>query len=380
LKTADLDFELPPKLLATEPAEPRDAAKLLVHDRARGTTSHHHVRDLPDLGFLSSGDLMLVNRSKVIPACFKATRTSTGGKMQGLYLESPKPGLWSVLLESRGKLLPGEKVTLASDAHLTLIESTGPGQWLAELISPRQTLELLAGQPSEGLENEPQSSVSGGNLPGVGTTPLPPYIRKARKHLGQAEVNDKDAERYNTVFKADAARETGSVAAPTAGLHFTPQLLKVLKSQGIGFESITLHVGLGTFAPVKAESLDDHIMHHETFEVSEQVAQAIVDTRSRGGKIFCVGTTTVRAVESLPADILKNPRQIQSSTDLFITPGFEFRFVDHLMTNFHLPQSTLLALVASLPNLGLDKLKALYVEAIAAEYRFYSYGDTMLVV
>lgn len=365
MKTADLEFELPPDLLATEPAEPRDAARLLVHDRAAESTSHHRVRDLPSLGFLKPGDLMLVNRSKVIPACFKATRTSTGGKMQGLYLESPTPGTWSVLLESRGKLLPGEKVTLAEDAHLRLTENTGPGQWLAQLESPRDTLQVLAGSDAHTA---------------AGMTPLPPYIRKARKQLGLEEVTEKDAERYNTVFQADAARETGSVAAPTAGLHFTPQLLADLKSQGIGFESITLHVGLGTFAPVKAQSLDDHVMHHETFEVSEQVARAIADTRNRGGKIFCVGTTTVRAVESLPADILKNPRRVQSDTNLFITPGFEFRFVDHLMTNFHLPQSTLLALVASLPNLGLDRLKTLYAEAIAAEYRFYSYGDAMLII
>ena len=215
----------------------------------------------------------------------------------------------------------------------------------------------------------------------MGQTPLPPYIRKQRKKLGQGEITDADRERYNTVY----AQSPGSVAAPTAGLHFTPELLGTLDQLGVQRAAVDLHVGLGTFAPVRSERLEDHEMHRESYTVPRHTLDAIATARANGNRLFVVGTTTVRALESLPDDALDPGTYtdgITASTNLFIRPdtGFTFHYTDRLMTNFHLPQSTLLALVAALPGIGLDRLMAIYQEAVAQRYRFYSYGDAMLIV
>ncbi|MEM0913114.1 MAG: S-adenosylmethionine:tRNA ribosyltransferase-isomerase [Planctomycetota bacterium] len=389
-----LDFHLPDRLLATEPAEPRDSAKLLVVDRAADRVAHHRVRDLPDLGVLTADDLVVVNDTRVAPAYLVATRAATGGRVTGLVLDTDlaaTPLVLTLLLESRGKPQPGESLIIqpatatpdgppirpsADPPTLTLRESLGHGKWLATLAAG--TLD---------------------DLHALGATPLPPYIRKARRHHGQPELNPADPARYNTVYASADPAAARSAAAPTAGLHFTPQLLDRLPCP---LTRVTLHVGQGTFAPVRTDDLDDHPIHAEFIEVTQAACDAIVACRARGGNILAVGTTTLRCLESLPAADATSPRPsgvglnasplpYTGPTDLFITPTrtalppghpdrFAFRFTDRLMTNFHLPKSTLLALVAALPGLSVDRLLALYQEAIAHEYRFYSYGDAMLIV
>ncbi|MEO0587426.1 MAG: S-adenosylmethionine:tRNA ribosyltransferase-isomerase [Planctomycetota bacterium] len=374
-----LDFELPDRLLATEPAEPRDSARLMVYDRATQTVGHHRVRDLPDLGILGRDDLVVVNDTRVAPAYLAAVRTGTGGRVTGLVLAhdlAAEPAALEVLLESRGKLQVGERLDLVAAqgtayvgdaaAALELEASIGPGKWRARVVAG--TVE---------------------DVHALGGTPLPPYIRKRRKQMGRDEATAGDASRYNTVFAQadeDAAR---SAAAPTAGLHFTDELLGRLPCPRV---SVTLHVGQGTFAPVRVDDVDDHAIHAEMIDVSAATCDAIARCRAAGGKVFCVGTTTVRALESLPGGESGHaPTAYAGPTELFITPTrvalpaghpdrFAFRFTDRLMTNFHLPRSTLLAMVASLPGMSVEKLLGLYREAIGEGYRFYSYGDAMAIV
>ncbi|NBC11257.1 MAG: tRNA preQ1(34) S-adenosylmethionine ribosyltransferase-isomerase QueA [Planctomycetes bacterium] len=356
MRTADLDFDLPPRLIATAPADPRDSARLMVCDRATGGVAHHRVRDLPDLGLLQPGDVMITNRSRVLPARFRGRRAKTGGKAAGLFI-AEADGVWELMLETRGTPEPGERITLDEDAWLELLESLGGGRWRARYHGREPTHALL-------------------EL--IGTTPLPPYLRQARKLRHEPEDRDEDPTRYNTVF----AREAGSVAAPTAGLHFTPQLLSRLEAAGVARHEVILHVGLGTFAPVRHDNLEDHPIHDEHAVIPADTARAIHHARSGGRRVLAVGTTTVRAIESLPDEAASWSGQ----TDLFITPDriaagqFTWRHTDWLMTNFHLPRSTLLALVAALPGVGLPRLLDWYRQAIDAEYRFYSFGDAMLIV
>lgn len=367
MKTDALDYDLPEALIATQPAEPRDSARLLVLRRETDTIEHHRVRDLPRLGLLREGDLMLVNQTRVLKAYLTGIREATGGKVSGLFVGCDRPGRWRVMLESRGTLEPGETILLgdASRAQthaIRLVEPLGGGAW---------GVDTDAADASAVLER-------------VGTTPLPPYIRKQRRRMGLEEVSAQDNDRYNTVF-ASQAGHAGSVAAPTAGLHFTGPLLDELSRLGVHRAAVDLHVGLGTFAPVRSDTLDDHAMHAESYTVPRSTLDAIQQARQAGGRLFVVGTTTVRALESLPEDVLKPgayPDGVTGTTNLFIRPnaGFRFRFTDRLMTNFHLPRSTLLALVAALPGVGLDRLLGVYLAAIEREYRFYSYGDAMLVV
>lgn len=371
--TAQLDYELPPHLIATQPAQPRDAARLMVVDRQTNHVEHLHVRDLPGLmthrGHLPNAprpdDLFVFNQTRVLPALFHAHRADTAGKARGLYLRSFQGNQqchWEVMLESRGTLRVGERLTLDNQSFLVLTEKLDAGRWHARLESPHDTHPLLAT---------------------IGSVPLPPYIRRQRKLLHQQEVQPDDDARYNTVFAADP----GSVAAPTAGLHFTPELLHQLDLTGLRRASITLHVGLATFAPVRTEKLEDHPIHREPFSVPPATLAALHAARQRGARVIPVGTTTVRALESLP-DPLPSPDAglFSTQTELFITPAghtdspHPFRLTDALMTNFHLPRSTLLALVAALPGVGLDRLKTWYRLAIEHQYRFYSYGDAMLIL
>jgi len=384
VRTDALDFDLPADRIATTAAEPRDAARLMLCDRRTGKASHHRVADLPDLaaatgGFPGPGDLMLVNRSKVVPARFFAQRRDTGGKAEGLFLaEESAAGdagpRWRCVFETRGKPQPGERLDLCRDTGdtvgiaLALIESVGGGEWRCEVEGTLEG-ELTA-------DGTPPSTWA--ILDAVGSTPLPPYIRKARRAAGLDESVAGDAQRYNTVYAATP----GSVAAPTAGLHFTPDLLARLDAVGVRREAVTLHVRVGTFAPVRSERLEDHAMHAEWIEVPPAVVRAIAETRRAGRRVWAVGTTTVRAIESLPPASVEAGEGWTGATELFITPdnGFVFRHTDALMTNFHLPRSTLLAMVAALPGVGLAQLLDWYLQAIDAGYRFYSYGDAMLIV
>ena len=363
--TTDLDYDLPPRLIATEPAAPRDDAKLMLVNRHTEQVQHHRVRDLPGLvtqhpdpiNTPQPGDLLVFNQSRVLPASFTAKRDSTQGKVRGLYLttlDRQDGCYWEVMLESRGKLRQGEQLRFNEHSQLTLTEKLEQGRWTAKLDSPQGTMDLLEQ---------------------IGSPPLPPYIRKQRRHLNQPETQSQDTARYNTVFASDP----GSVAAPTAGLHFTAALLDTLDHAGIQRAMVTLHIGLGTFAPVRTERLEDHPIHSEWLHIPATTISAVRDTRARGGRVIPVGTTTVRALESLPKK-LPQTGDFSTQTRLLITPGFSFRFTDALLTNFHLPRSTLLAMVAALPGVGLDQLKGWYQTAIKHDYRFYSYGDAMLIV
>lgn len=389
MRTADLDFDLPADLIATTPAEPRDRARLMVVHRDTGKIEHRRVADLPRLGVFQPGDLMVVNQTRVLPAYLTGRRAATGGKVTGLFVQATagsnpgsNPGntlgsnltTWHVLLEAKGKLQPGETIDLVADddapcnpppaVRLTLIETLGRGAWRATVTAdgPTDPPTLLAR---------------------VGRTPLPPYIRKARRARDEPEFRGDDAERYNTLF-ADA-RRAGSVAAPTAGLHFTPELLAALTFQGVLVKAVTLHVGLGTFLPVQTDTLEAHPIHREWIDVPPETLDAIRATRDAGRDILAVGTTTVRTLESLPSS-LADLAGYTDDTELFITPDrvadgtFTYRFTDRLLTNFHLPRSTLLALVAALPGVSVERLLGWYQQAIAERYRFYSFGDAMLIL
>jgi S-adenosylmethionine:tRNA ribosyltransferase-isomerase len=313
----------------------------------------------------------------VLPALLSGTRGGTGGRISGLFLQAERDGRWRVMLEARGRLGAGESVDLGQGVSLRLSESLGGGAWLCEPRDER-TPQAPHQDPAELLGR-------------VGATPLPPYIRKARQKLDQPEVRPDDASRYNTVF----AEEPGSVAAPTASLHFTPELLDRLVS-GLGIEraSLTLHVGFGTFSPIRSEKLGEHEMHREWMSVPQATLRAIEHARAQGRPILPVGTTSVRALESLPVGFEPPtqggaeqwPQGYTTDTGLFIRPPgpgespFRFRFTDALMTNFHLPRSSLLAMIAAIPGVGLDRLKGWYAQAIRAGYRFYSYGDAMLLL
>ncbi len=371
--TSQLDYDLPAHLIATTPVQPRDAARLMIIDRRTGQVDHRHVRDLPNLvgcDGLNPGDLMVFNQSRVLPASFTARRIATGGTVRGLYLASSVDTddcHWQVMLESGGKLRQGEVVRLDERAEIQLTEHLGNGVWKAKLDSTDDTTTLLYR---------------------IGRPPLPPYIRRQRRQLGQPELQCEDQQQYNTVFASDP----GSVAAPTAGMHFTRPLLDQLSQAGIQQAVVTLHIGLGTFAPVRTMRIEDHPIHSEWVSVPAATIRAL----RNGGRIIPVGTTTVRALESL-----SNPPPASGDfttlTRLFITPsmdqigdednscsvggpGFTFRYTDALMTNFHLPRSTLLAMVAALPGVGVKRLMGWYQLAIDQGYRFYSYGDAMLIL
>jgi S-adenosylmethionine:tRNA ribosyltransferase-isomerase len=339
LSTADFDYHLPDGRIAQSPAEPRDSSRLLVLPRGSGRIQHRVFREIIEL--LRPGDLLVANRSRVIPARVSARRPG-GGIAEILLLQQVGRGRWESLVRPGRRIFPGMLLTVDESLSLAVIGRTDEGGRVLEVRTPHPDPDLAL------LEH--------------GKVPLPPYINDW----------DGDSERYQTVY----ADHPGSVAAPTAGLHFTPGLLEQAIQTGVRWEVLTLHVGLGTFRPVKSEEISRHSMHRELVEVPERVIRAIHETRQRGGRVIAVGTTTVRALESAI-------RSGQGGgwtgwTDLFITPGFDFRAIDGLITNFHLPRSTLLMLVSAL--VGRERLMEAYREAIDREYRFYSFGDAMLIL
>ncbi|HLA63670.1 MAG TPA: tRNA preQ1(34) S-adenosylmethionine ribosyltransferase-isomerase QueA [Rhodothermales bacterium] len=346
------DFELPEELIAQRPAERRDRSRLLVLDRATGALADRTFADLPDL--LAPGDLLVVNDARVIPARLAGAREPGGGRAE-LFLverieEEAEAAVWDVLARPGRRLREGARVRFDGGLVAEVLEVRPDG---------RRRVRFTAG------EGAPVREDVGALMARVGRVPLPHYIRGG-------EGDDEDRVRYQTVF----ARAEGSVAAPTAGLHFTPELLAALDARGVERATVTLHVGYGTFEPVKAENLRDHAVAPERIEVPEETAAAIAAARARGGRIVAVGTTTTRALESAAgADGVV--RAWAGETGLTVTPGYRFRVVDALVTNFHLPRSSLLVLVASFA--GRAATLAAYRYAVAGGYRFYSYGDAMLV-
>jgi S-adenosylmethionine:tRNA ribosyltransferase-isomerase len=339
---AFFEYDLPPELIAQEPSPERDRSRLLVVRRAEATVCQRQFSDLPEL--LNPGDLLVLNDTRVLPARLLGRRARTGGKWEGLFLQEHPGGLWELLCQTRGRLMEGEIIQIEpGPLELTLVSKTNDGHWLVRPGDPCPPTELL---------------------PIHGHVPLPPYIRK-----GQAAPNDRD--RYQTVY----ARQPGAVAAPTAGLHFSQVLFDKLRERGIDRTFVTLHVGLGTFQPIQGD-FRQHTMHREWGELSPEAAEAIAACRQRGSRVVAVGTTTVRVLETVAAT---GPiRAWSGETDLFIHPPFAFRAVDALVTNFHLPRSTLLLLVGAFA--GVDLLEKAYKTAIAERYRFYSYGDAMVIL
>lgn len=368
MRIDQLDFDLPPERIATEPARPRDAARLMVVRREAGTVQDAHVRDLP--GLLSAGDVMVVNDTAVHPARLIGSKRGSGGRVEGLFLAAPSSGRWRVLLRG-GRLRAGVAVDL---------EPVGDGQ--------AATITLIERDAEAWMVAVEETAGAGAVLDRVGRTPLPPYILAARRDAGLHVADARDRDDYQTIY-ADADR-TGSVAAPTAGLHFTPELLERLAGAGVDRRALTLHVGEGTFRPVTADTLEDHRMHLEWCAVPPPVLEVLAARESawksagglpaaRGARVIAVGTTSVRALESVPTPV-PDPQDgpWTHETDLLIQPGWRFRHVDGMLTNFHLPRSTLIALVAGM--IGLERTLDLYRRAVERGYRFYSYGDAMVIL
>jgi len=353
IRVADFDYELPPERIAQQPLTDRSAARLLVLDRATGRLQHRVVRELPSI--LRAGDLLVMNDSKVIPARLTAQRP-TGGRVELLLLHplGSGGGLWRALVRRASRQRPGQRLRLVDRRQGPQAE-LGP---TVELIADRG-----AGEFDVRLEGDPDPATVLQWLQRYGEVPLPPYIRTP---LG-------DPDRYQTVY----ARREGSVAAPTAGLHFTAALLRQLAEQGVQTSYLTLHVGAGTFRPVQVERVQEHRMHAEWFELPPETVAAIGATKERGGRVVAVGTTVTRVLEAqaLADGVLKAG---SGWTDLFIYPGFRFRVTDALLTNFHLPRSTLLMLVSAFA--GRERVLDAYRQAVAAGYRFYSLGDAMLIL
>lgn len=350
LRLDDLDYELPLRLIAREPAAQRDQSRLLVVRRGGAVLAHQHFHDLPT--WLAPGDLLVLNDTRVLPARLVGRREKTGGRWEGLFVREVE-GAWEVLAQTRGRPAVGE-VLLAEPGSLRLVLTgrTPEGRWLLRPEVPAPAVELLARH---------------------GQVPLPPYIRKARADAGVAETANDDRDRYQTLY----ARQAGAVAAPTAGLHFTPSVFEALRAWGVGCAFVTLHVGPGTFQPVQAEDVTQHRVQAEWGELPPATIEAIAACKARGNRVVAVGTTTVRVLES--AAVANGAVQPWSGEcNLTICPPFVYRVVDALVTNFHLPRSSLLLLVAAFT--GLESMRAAYREAVAEEYRFYSYGDAMLIL
>ncbi len=350
----DLYYDLPDELIAQAPTAERDASRLLVLDRAapiaRNPGLLRRLTDLPE--YLQPADVLVINDTRVVPARF-AARRKTGGRVEGLYLEPDASGAFLCLLKPSARLREGEGLALGkTDSRLILEASMGGGRWRARLEPDQPMVELLDR---------------------IGQTPLPPYIKRPEDAPDAGDLERSDRHRYQTVY----ARAAGAVAAPTAGLHLSERLLAAVRQRGVEIVSLTLHVGLGTFEPIKAGRLQDHAMHAERYELPPASAGAINAARLRGGRTVVVGTTSARVLETC-ADPSGRVRPGRGVTDIFIYPPYTFRAVDVLLTNFHLPCSTLLAMVFALA--GRERVLAAYAQAIDARMRFYSYGDAMLIV
>lgn len=368
LRTDELDYQLPAGMIATEPISPRDAARLMVvHDRGAGAVEHRRVSDLPEL--LLAGDRLVFNTTRVLPARFVGVREDTGGKVGGLFLKQLGHGRWLAMVKAR-RFRPGAPIRLFDAAG----HRTGVVLSLIERPSEDESAWVVAVRDEGGpIASERTPAV----LQRVGLTPLPPYILAARRDCGLTRPDAQDRASYQTVYAGE--REAGSVAAPTAGLHFTPELLTRLVQRGIERSDTLLHVGAATFKPIETEHVEEHPMHAEWCSMTGDAAGAIRQTRTRGGRVIAVGTTAVRTLESYAPHMEGElPPWIQ--TRLLIAPGYRWQVVDGLLTNFHLPRSTLLALVAAMVQGGPARVRELYALAMDERYRFYSYGDAMLIL
>lgn len=340
MKTADFDFYLPEELIAQTPLERRDASRLLTLDKHTGAVEHHHFYELPQ--FLKPGDCLVLNDSRVLPARLIGHRP-TGGACEVLLLVDRGDKCWECLVRPGRKLRPGAQVIFGEGKELTatIEEELEDGKRLVRFHYEGIFLEILEH---------------------LGKMPLPPYIKEELQ----------DNERYQTVY----SKVVGSAAAPTAGLHFTPELLKKVQEMGVKVCYVTLHVGLGTFRPVKAEDIQDHEMHSEFCMISQETADTINETKRSGGRVICVGTTSCRTIESFAAED-GTMTERSGWTNIFIYPGYRFKVLDALITNFHLPQSTLIMLVSALA--GREHVLAAYEEAVKERYRFFSFGDAMFI-
>ena len=340
MKTADFDYELPQELIAQDPLEQRDSSRLLILDKKTGERTHRIFHDIID--YLHEGDCLVINNTKVIPARLIGEREGTGGKVEVLLLKRKTDNVWETLVKPGKKARPGMRL------------SFGGGLLHAEVQEVVDEGNRLIRFEYEGIFEE--------ILDQLGQMPLPPYITHQLK----------DKNRYQTVY----AKYEGSAAAPTAGLHFTEELLQQIQEKGVKIARVTLHVGLGTFRPVKVDDVTQHHMHTEFYHVSQEEADIINETKKQGGRVICVGTTSCRTIESA-ADGQGVVQATEGDTDIFIYPGYQFKVLDCLITNFHLPESTLLMLVSALA--GKENIMAAYKEAVEMKYRFFSFGDAMFI-
>ena len=341
LKTSDFYFDLPPELIAQDPLTDRSASRLLVLDKNTGEIKHEQFRNI--INYLNPGDCLVLNDTRVIPARLHGIREETGAAIEVLLLKRKEKDVWETLVRPGKKVRPGAKL------------SFGEGLLRGEVLEIVEEGNRLIRFQYEGIFEEV--------LDRLGEMPLPPYITH--------KLEDKN--RYQTVY----AKYDGSAAAPTAGLHFTRDLLDEIAQKGVNMAYVTLHVGLGTFRPVKAERITEHHMHSETYQITKEAAEVINRTRKNGGRVICVGTTSCRSLESA-AEEDGTLRECSGDTEIFIYPGYRFKVLDALITNFHLPESTLVMLVSALA--GREKVLKAYGEAVEERYRFFSFGDAMLVI
>jgi S-adenosylmethionine:tRNA ribosyltransferase-isomerase len=349
VRTSDFDYPLPPELIAQTPVSRRDHSRLLALNRGEKTISHRHFYDLPE--YLKEGDVLVVNNSRVIPARLRARNPATGGRFEVLLLEEVATNDWWAMMK------PGKRARQGTTLEvLDRAQNSSEFTAIVRDLNDEGHRRLLFSGPTDILSA----------LEELGETPLPPYIARTEQKLA-------DREQYQTIY----AQAPGSVAAPTAGLHFTPELLANVRKKGVKVCFVTLHVGLGTFSPIKTEDLGEHRMHYESYEIPVETAEAVSSAKRSGGRVIAVGTTTMRVLESGSA-------AGRGRTNLFIRPPYRFKVVDALVTNFHLPRSTLLVLVSAFAAPGTEEGRELilraYNEAIAERYRFFSYGDAMLIV
>ncbi len=340
MKTSDFYYDLPEELIAQDPLEDRSSSRLLVLDKKTGETEHHVFREI--VNYLDPGDCLVINDTKVIPARLIGAKEETGAKIEVLLLKRGADDVWETLVKPGRKAKPGTRI------------SFGDGLLTGEVVDIVDEGNRLIRFEYDGIFEE--------ILDRLGQMPLPPYITH--------QLKDKD--RYNTVY----AEHPGSAAAPTAGLHFTPELLEKIRDKGVDIAHVTLHVGLGTFRPVKVDDVENHHMHSEFYMIDETAAEKINRAKENGKRVICVGTTSCRTIESA-ADENGRLKACSGWTDIFIYPGYQFKILDALITNFHLPESTLVMLVSALA--GRDHVLAAYEEAVREKYRFFSFGDAMFI-